>query len=493
MAETKQQDLQKAHQRRKKRESLLETLESILVAFVLAFVFRAFIVEAFVIPTGSMAPTLYGAHAEFVCADCGYPFAVGAEGFPTGNRRSPPVCPNCFLPQAVPPRGVPAYSGDRVLVLKFLYDFEEPERWDVIVFRNPNEPSQNYIKRLVAMPGETVELAHGDVTIDGRVVQKTDHAQNALWMIVHDTRWRPVRSDWAPRWVPDRGAKADGIGFHLDAAADKETWLTYRHRDPAGRLGNIQDFYAYNSAGNGAQFGANACTDLSVSGEATLAGAGSVLVVELSAYKDRFRFELPARGSGRPTRVYCNDKVLGEAPDGALDVGRAVSFRAASVDHKLMLLVGGRRVLSSFAGNTTSEGDPLYEPTPLSEDEQRQVDGQAGKAAGARVGARGGPVAFGYLRLDRDVYYTNEWIRSAGEPGNATEGNPLGLLPEEFFVLGDNSPNSSDGRLWTLARPVVPRRNLVGKSFFVYWPAAGRRTPLGIPLMPDPTGWRFVH
>ena len=121
------------------------------------------------------------------------------------------------------------------------------------------------------------------------------------------------------------------------------------------------------------------------------------------------------------------------------------------------------------------------------------MDGQAGKAAGARVGARGGPVAFGYLRLDRDVYYTNEWIRSAGEPGNATEGNPLGLLPEEFFVLGDNSPNSSDGRLWTLARPVVPRRNLVGKSFFVYWPAAGRRTPLGIPLMPDPTGWRFVH
>ena len=493
MAETKQQDLQKVHQRRKKRESLLETLESILVAFVLAFVFRAFIVEAFVIPTGSMAPTLHGAHAEFVCADCGCPFSVGAEGFSRGDRRPPPVCPNCFLPQAVPPRGVPAYSGDRVLVLKFLYDFEEPRRWDIIVFRNPNEPSQNYIKRLVALPSETVELAHGDVTIDGRVVQKTDHAQNALWMVVHDTRWVARRPEWTPRWVPDRGAKADGIGFHLDAAADRETWLTYRHRDPSGRPGNIQDFYAYNSAGNGAPFGANACTDLSVIGTVTLADAASVFVVDFWAYKDRFRFELPAKGSGRPTRVYCNDKVLGEAPDGALDVGRAVSFRAANVDHKLMLQVGGRRVLESFAGDTTREGDPLYEPTPLSDDERRQMDGQAGKAAGARVGASGGPAALGYLRLDRDVYYTNEWIRSTSEPGHATEGNPLGLLPDEFFVLGDNSPNSSDGRLWTLARPVVPRRNLVGKSFFVYWPSAGRRTPLGIPLMPDPTGWRFVH
>ncbi|HET6442800.1 MAG TPA: S26 family signal peptidase, partial [Phycisphaerae bacterium] len=60
-----------------------------------------------------------------------------------------------------------------------------------------------------------------------------------------------------------------------------------------------------------------------------------------------------------------------------------------------------------------------------------------------------------------------------------------------FFVLGDNSPKSSDSRLWNLPRPVAPRRNLVGKAIFVYWPSAGRRH--GIPLAPDPTGWRFVH
>jgi hypothetical protein len=80
----------------KDRESLLETLESIIVAFVLAFIFRAFIIEAFVIPTGSMAPTLNGAHAEVVCSDCGYRFSVGAES-PTGEPPRMPttcVCPN---------------------------------------------------------------------------------------------------------------------------------------------------------------------------------------------------------------------------------------------------------------------------------------------------------------------------------------------------------------------------------------------------------------
>src|SRR3712207_3995132 len=62
-----------------------ETIESILVAFILAFVFRAFVVEAFVIPTGSMAPTLLGAHMRFRCADCDYRWVVNYSGRPVGD------------------------------------------------------------------------------------------------------------------------------------------------------------------------------------------------------------------------------------------------------------------------------------------------------------------------------------------------------------------------------------------------------------------------
>src|SRR5947209_17399809 len=58
------------------KENIKETIESILVAFILAFVFRAFLVEAFVIPSGSMAPTLLGAHMRFRCPDCGYAWDV---------------------------------------------------------------------------------------------------------------------------------------------------------------------------------------------------------------------------------------------------------------------------------------------------------------------------------------------------------------------------------------------------------------------------------
>src|SRR3954451_1096808 len=82
-----------------------ETIESILIAFILAFVFRAFVVEAFVIPTGSMAPTLLGAHMRFTCKECGYTFDVNFNASPQGGDDmnipsfapggQTAVCPSC--------------------------------------------------------------------------------------------------------------------------------------------------------------------------------------------------------------------------------------------------------------------------------------------------------------------------------------------------------------------------------------------------------------
>src|SRR5687768_5328923 len=56
-----------------------ETVESIVVAFVLAFLFRTFEAEAFVIPTGSMSPSLQGQHKDVACTECGYSFRVTAS------------------------------------------------------------------------------------------------------------------------------------------------------------------------------------------------------------------------------------------------------------------------------------------------------------------------------------------------------------------------------------------------------------------------------
>ena len=61
------------------QRTIRETIESIVVAFVLAFLFRTFEAEAFVIPTGSMAPTLQGRHKDLICPKCGTHYRVSAS------------------------------------------------------------------------------------------------------------------------------------------------------------------------------------------------------------------------------------------------------------------------------------------------------------------------------------------------------------------------------------------------------------------------------
>ena len=60
-------------------DSMRETLESIAVAFILAFLFRTFVAEAFVIPTGSMATTLMGRHKDIECPNCKFRYETSAS------------------------------------------------------------------------------------------------------------------------------------------------------------------------------------------------------------------------------------------------------------------------------------------------------------------------------------------------------------------------------------------------------------------------------
>jgi signal peptidase I len=144
-----------------------ETVESIIVAFILAFLFRAFVAEAFVIPTGSMAPTLMGAHKDLTCSECGSQYQVGASlefesdtGARTGNYV---IGSNSSICRSVNPidfsdANQATFSGDRILVSKFDYVLSKPKRWDVLVFKFPEEARMNYIKRLIGLPDEQLMI-----------------------------------------------------------------------------------------------------------------------------------------------------------------------------------------------------------------------------------------------------------------------------------------------------------------------------------------------
>ena len=110
-----------------------ETVEAFVVAFILAFLFRAFLAEAFVIPTGSMAPTLMGAHKDLVCDQCGYVFQVGASRERSGSEASLVVVGGRLseLPVRQPVGSCErqqhtTFTGDRILVSKFTYTLGIP-------------------------------------------------------------------------------------------------------------------------------------------------------------------------------------------------------------------------------------------------------------------------------------------------------------------------------------------------------------------------------
>ena len=178
-------------------DNMREIVETIVFVVVLVLLLKSFTAEAFVIPTGSMAETLWGYQKVVTCPTCKYQFPVNASSEADAQDR-PPIavlgcqCENCRqliqFPQARPdPNAVtipdPGWtSGDRVLVAKFLYDLfgKLPDRLNVVVFKFPgdeNGPSWpktgpqknhtpiNYIKRLIGLPGEMIAIKEGKLFI----------------------------------------------------------------------------------------------------------------------------------------------------------------------------------------------------------------------------------------------------------------------------------------------------------------------------------------
>lgn len=69
------------------------------------------------------------------------------------------------------------HDGQYIIINKLIYDLQEPGRGDVVVFQYPNDPSRDFIKRVVGLPGDEVEIDNGRVTVNGTAVAEPYVAQ----------------------------------------------------------------------------------------------------------------------------------------------------------------------------------------------------------------------------------------------------------------------------------------------------------------------------
>lgn len=103
-------------------QEIKDWVVSILIAVILAFFIRYFVVELYMVEGPSMRPTLV--------------------------------------------------NSERLIVNKFIYRFKEPQRNDIIIFRYPRDPSRDFIKRVIAVSGDTIEIKDGRVFLNGQLLNE---------------------------------------------------------------------------------------------------------------------------------------------------------------------------------------------------------------------------------------------------------------------------------------------------------------------------------
>ena len=477
-------DKKPAKKKKDRAAEIANTFEWLITAFVLAFVFRAFVMEAFRIPTGSMADTLMGAHFQLRCPQCGYPYEFGfmphqyhlaEDSIPNGSVpvTAPTRCPSCGYETQPNNQAMtmPVANGDRILVFKCLYQFVDPQRWDVIVFKNPTNPTENYIKRLIGLPGETIEIIDGDIYIDGQIARKPPEVQKELWMPIYNNDYRPVNPhlgrafnnhSWQPPFNFEASAweidENDPTQIVLDSSTNQIQTLTYG----APSANDYTVAYAYNELS--LQSRAAECSDLMMQFYVEPSSQEGRIGIALTKYGVEYQAWVDLSGAmGLDKLEDSQHTILKQTPIRELRTGHAVLMKFAVVDHQV-LLAFGQDELKVDLGRAPDAIERGSEHSP----------------SAAIFGA--GQWTLSHVALYRDIHYTDGAETSVAGRLRATEGNPFTLGADEFFAMGDNSPNSSDGRYWSQPTQatkgteppragVVPRDYLVGKALFVYWPS----------------------
>lgn len=197
----------KTHQEQSKRRtksSLRENVEAVLVAVVLALIIRTFVIQAFKIPSGSMMNTLL--------------------------------------------------IGDHILVSKFIYGVKvpfwgatlipvtDPKRGDIVVFKYPKDPSKDFIKRVVGVAGDTVEIRNKNVFVNGKPLDDNRYAIHSDNRIVYGQR-----DNMPPITVPPDSLFV--MGDNRDNSHDSRFWGFVDLKDVKGKAWII--YWSWNSDNKG--------------------------------------------------------------------------------------------------------------------------------------------------------------------------------------------------------------------------------------------------
>jgi len=172
--------------KKQKKSNLRETIEAIVVAFAIALVIRTFVIQAFKIPSGSMIPTLQ----------------IGDH-----------ILVNKFL------LGTPVDVPFTNIHLFRMPGLRKPQRGDIIVFKYPEDPTRDFIKRVIGIEGDVIESKDKTLSVNGRklVESYTQHVDSFIKPYGMDRR-----DNFGPVTVPKESVFV--MGDNRDQSYDSRFW-----------------------------------------------------------------------------------------------------------------------------------------------------------------------------------------------------------------------------------------------------------------------------
>ena len=154
---------------------------SLLLALVTRTWLLLGIFEPVTVSGNSMAPHLHGASWKAQCPKCENLCDYAADSDLRDKRLDCPQCGSRYLPLAK----LELQRPDNLWIDRTAYIWRQPRRWETVVLRTPDDDHRLCIKRVVGLPGEVVELRHGDVWINGQVAHKSLADQRAMRLPIH--------------------------------------------------------------------------------------------------------------------------------------------------------------------------------------------------------------------------------------------------------------------------------------------------------------------
>ncbi|MBC15878.1 MAG: signal peptidase I [Desulfovibrio sp.] len=176
-------------------KSFRDTIEAVVVALLLALVIRAFVVQAFKIPSGSMLDTLQ----------------IGDHLLVTKFAYDVRLPSNLFLET----------TGGKVL-----FRVGDPERGDIVVFKFPEDESKDYIKRIIGLPGDIIEIKDKVVFINGNPLDEP-------YVLHTKPGIMPVRDNFGPYKVPEDNYFM--MGDNREGSYDSRFWGPVKREKIVGK------------------------------------------------------------------------------------------------------------------------------------------------------------------------------------------------------------------------------------------------------------------